>query len=72
MNAFASALSAALHEEAQEIAMSADMQHAERQLQESIRSMDRRRRVWIAVPKKYGYLRAPSSAPGVQLPHIEP
>jgi hypothetical protein len=49
MNEFASTLSAALHEEAQEIAMSADIQHAERKLQESIRSLDRRRRVWIAV-----------------------
>jgi hypothetical protein len=48
MNEFASALSATLHEKAQEIAMSTDMQHAERQFQESIRSVDRRRRVWIA------------------------
>jgi hypothetical protein len=49
MNDFASALSTALHEEAQEIAMSADMQQAESQLQQSIRSADRRRRVWIAL-----------------------
>jgi hypothetical protein len=49
MNDFASALSTALHEEAQEIAMSADMQQAERQLQQSIHSADRRRRIWIAV-----------------------
>jgi hypothetical protein len=49
MNEFTSALSGALHEEAKEIAMSADLQRAERQLQESIRSVDRRRRVWVAV-----------------------
>jgi hypothetical protein len=49
MNDFASALSTALREEAKEIAMSADMQHAERELQENIRTVDRRRRVWIAV-----------------------
>jgi len=49
MNEFAEALSAALHDEAKEIAMSADVQHAERQLQETIRSADRRRQVWIAV-----------------------
>jgi hypothetical protein len=29
--------------------MSADMQHAERQLQETIRSADRQRRMWVAV-----------------------
>jgi hypothetical protein len=49
MNDFASALSTALHERAQETAMSLDMQQAERQLRESIRSADRRRRIWIAV-----------------------
>jgi hypothetical protein len=49
MNDFASALSATLHEKAQERAMSADMQHAERQLKESIQAIDRRRRVRIAV-----------------------
>ena len=49
MNDFASSLSSALHEEAQEIAMSADIQQAERRLQKAIRSVDRRRRVWIAV-----------------------
>jgi hypothetical protein len=49
MNEFASALSATLREKAQEIAMSTDMQHGERQLQESIRSVERRRRVRIAL-----------------------
>jgi hypothetical protein len=49
MTDFASALSTALHEEAREIAMSADMQHAEQRLHESIRSADRHRRVLVAV-----------------------
>lgn len=56
MNDFASALSTALHEEAREIAMSADMQHAESQLQENIRSADRRRRVWVAVAAAAAFL----------------
>jgi hypothetical protein len=48
MSEFASALSATLQAKAQEIAMSADLHHAEQQLQDSIRSIDRRRRVWVA------------------------
>lgn len=49
MNDFASALSSALHEEAKEIGMSSDLQRAQRQLEQSIRTTDRRRRVWVAV-----------------------
>jgi hypothetical protein len=56
MNGFASALSTALHEEAREIAMSANMQHAERELLENIRSADRRRRVWVAVAAAAAFL----------------
>jgi hypothetical protein len=48
MNEFAEALSATLQDRAQETAMSIDMQQAERQLQEAIRSAERRRRIWIA------------------------
>ena len=49
MNDFASALSTALHEEAKEIGMSSDLQQAQRQLEQSMRSSDQRRRVWVAV-----------------------
>ena len=49
MNEFAEALSATLQEKAQEAAVSIDMQKAERQLQKSMRSAERRRRIWIAV-----------------------
>ena len=49
MNDFASALSTALHEEAKEIGMSSDLQEAQRQLEQSMRSSDQRRRVWVAV-----------------------
>ncbi len=73
MNEFASALSAALHEEAKEIAMSADMQHAERQLQESIRSVDRRRRVWMAVAAAAAILVVAAGITlGVKLPKAAP
>ena len=73
MNEFASALSTALHQEAQEIAMSADMQHAERQLQESIRSVDRRRRVWIAVAAAAAVLVvAAGITAGIKLPNAQP
>jgi hypothetical protein len=73
MNEFASALSTALHQEAQEIAMSADMQHAERQLQESIRSVDRRRRVWIAVAAAAALLVVAAGITlGVRLPNSGP
>ena len=43
MNDFASALSTALHEEAKEIGMSSDLQEAQRQLEQSMRSSDQRR-----------------------------
>ena len=56
MNEFAEALSATLHERAQETAMSIDMPQAERQLQESIRSADRRRRVWVAAAAAAAFL----------------
>ncbi|MBI1378112.1 MAG: hypothetical protein GC157_11615 [Frankiales bacterium] len=46
MNDFASALSAALHDEAKEIAMSADMLDAEHRLHDSMRSAKRHRRIW--------------------------
>jgi hypothetical protein len=49
MNEFAGVLSATLRDRAQESAMSIDMQQAEHQLQESIRSAERRRRIWISV-----------------------
>ena len=73
MNEFTSALSAALHEEAKEIAMSADMQQAERQLQESIRSVDRRRRVWIAVAAAAAVLFVAAGITlGIKLPKAAP
>jgi hypothetical protein len=69
MNDFASALSATLHEKAQERAMSADMQHAERQLLESIHYADRRRRVWIGVAAAAAVLVAAAGITlGVKLP----
>ena len=49
MNDFGSALSAALHEEAREIMMSADMQQAEQRLQESMRKSRSERRTWTLV-----------------------
>jgi hypothetical protein len=49
MNDFGSQLSAALREQAQEISMSVDMQQAERNLQDSMRSARRTRRAWTVV-----------------------
>jgi hypothetical protein len=72
MNDLASALSTALHEEAKEIAMSADIQHAERQLQASMRSVDRRRRVWMAVAAAALLVVAAGVALAIKLPKNEP
>jgi hypothetical protein len=73
MTEFAEALSAALHERARETAMSIDMHQAERQLQESIRSADRRRRVWIAVAAAAAVLVAVAGVLlGIKVPTTQP
>jgi hypothetical protein len=72
MNEFATALSAALHEEAKEIAMSADMQQAQRQLEDSIRSADRRRRAWVAVAAAAAVVVVAGLAFGLNRPSAQP
>ena len=72
MNEFAEALSATLHERAQETAMSIDMPQAERQLRESIRSADRRRRVWVAVAAAAAFLAVAGIAFAFNRPTAQP
>jgi hypothetical protein len=73
MNDFASALSTALHNRALEIDMSIDMQQAERQLGQSIRSAQRRRRIWIAVTAVAAILIVTAGiALGIKVPKAQP
>jgi hypothetical protein len=73
MNEFAEALSATLQDRAQETAMSIDMHEAERQLHESIRSAERRRRIWIAVAATAAaVVVAAGITLGIRLPAAQP